>query len=299
MPEPSPQEQTFRASDGYPLQTTVWPAESEACGHLVVLHGVQSHSGWYHRLGANLARAGLTASFPNRRGSGPNQQDRGHAPTARRLVDDVVEWIEDVRSRDPGLPVGLAGISWGGKIAVLTTARRPDLVDALALICPGLEPQVGVTFREKLKIAKAVFTDRRKTFPIPLADPALFTDSPEKQEFIRNDPLSLRDATAGLLLASFLIDRSIKRSAKKLHRPALLMLGGRDRIIDNARTRAYFDRIAAEDRSVIEYPEGCHTFEFDPDPDRYARDLVGWLQPRLKPREADASGRGRPAPSAI
>ncbi len=165
---------------------------------------------------------------------------------------------------------------------MLTAARRPDLVDALALICPGLEPQVGVTFGEKVRIARAVFTNRRKTFPIPLADPALFTDDPGGQEFIRNDPLGLRQATAGLLLASFLIDRRIKRAPGKLRRPTLLMLGGRDRIVDNDRTRRYFERIAATDRTVIEYPEGCHTLEFDPDSGLYARDLIEWLGPRFE-----------------
>ena len=283
---------TFRASDGYDIQVARWPAVGEFRGRVVVLHGVQSHSGWYHGLGTRLAEAGYEASFPNRRGSGPNQEDRGHAPSARRLVDDVIEWIEHLKGEDPSLPVALAGISWGGKIALLTTVRRPDLVDALALICPGLEPQVGVTFGEKVRIAKAVFTNRRKTFPIPLADPALFTDDPEKQQFIRNDPLGLRQATAGLLLASFLIDRMIKRSPGKLHRPTLLMLGGRDRIVDNGKTRRYFDRVAAEDRRIIEYPEGCHTLEFDPDPGLYARDLVAWLRPRLDSARGRASRSG-------
>lgn len=277
-------ETTFTASDGYPFHVASWPAVGESKGRVVVLHGVQSHSGWYHGLGGRLAGAGYDVSFPNRRGSGPNQQDRGHAPSGVRLVDDIVEWIAHLKADAPALPVALAGISWGGKIAVLTAVRRPDLVDALALICPGLEPQVGVTFAEKVRIAKAVFTNRRKTFPIPLADPALFTDSPEKQEYIRTDPLTLRQATAGLLLASFLIDRRIRRAPRKLTTPTLLMLAGRDRIVDNARTRRYFERVAAADCEVIDYPDGCHTLEFDPEPARYADDLVAWLGPRMARR---------------
>ncbi|WP_165245977.1 alpha/beta fold hydrolase [Paludisphaera soli] len=284
MSEVSPNEEIFTASDGYGCLVARWPAVGDVRGRVVVLHGVQSHSGWYPGLGTRLAEAGYDVSFPNRRGSGPNREERGHAPSARRLIADVSEWIERLKAEDPALPVALAGISWGGKIALLTAARRPELVDVLALICPGLEPQVGVTFGEKLRIAKAVLTDLRKTFPIPLADPALFTDDPVKQEFIRRDPMSLRQGTAGLLLASFLIDRMIKRSPGKLLQPTLLMLGGRDRIVDNTRTRAYFQKIAAADREIIEYPEGCHTFEFDPRPEIYARDLAAWLKPRLEAR---------------
>ena len=31
---------------------------------------------------------------------------------------------------------------------------------------------------------------------------------------------------------------------------------------------------------MIEYPEGHHTLEFDPDPSRYALDLADWLDGR-------------------
>ena len=97
------------------------------------------------------------------------------------------------------------------------------------------------------------------------------------QEFIANDPLGLRAATAGLLAASTFIDRVARRMPPRIHQPSLLMLAGRDRIVDNDRTRAYFGRMASRDRRVIEYPEGHHTLEFDPDPSRYALDLAGWL----------------------
>jgi alpha-beta hydrolase superfamily lysophospholipase len=189
----------------------------------------------------------------------------------------VAEYLAALKARQPSSPIALAGISWGGKLAVITAGRRPDLVDALALICPGLHPRVGVSRAERWQIALAYFTHRRKTFPIPLSDPALFTASPSGQEFIANDPLGLRAATAGLLAASTLIDRVVKRIPPKIHQPTLLMLAGRDKIVDNDRTLDYFNRLASTRRQVITYPDGHHTLEFDPDPSRYALDLIRWL----------------------
>jgi len=267
----------FVASDGYPLNVTSWPALKPPRGQIVVLHGVQSHAGWYPRLGLSLAAAGYVTSFPDRRGSGANQRERGHARSARRLRLDLVEWLKTSRLEHPGLPTALAGISWGGKLAVITAARHPELVDAVALICPGLHPRVDVSRKERLGIAWAFLTNRRKTFPIPLSDPALFTANQEGQAFIAADPFSLREATAGLLAASFIIDRLVARAPAQIHQPALLMLAGQDRIVDNKRTIAYFQRLATRDREVIEYPDGHHTLEFEPDPSRYALDLVGWL----------------------
>jgi acylglycerol lipase len=271
--------QTWRqeASDGYPIHVASWPVRGPARGRVVVLHGVQSHGGWYHGLGRILAEAGYEAHFPDRRGSGANGLDRGHTPSARRLVDDQAELLAMLRGRDPSTPIALAGISWGGKLAVLAAGWHPDRVAALALICPGLHPRVDVSRGERLRIAWAYATDRRKPFPIPLTDPALFTASPAGRAFIAGDPSGIRLGTAGLLAASFFIDRWVRRIPGSIRQPTLLMLAGRDRIVDNARTRAYFQTLASPDRRVIEYPEAHHTLEFEPDPTRYARDLVGWL----------------------
>jgi acylglycerol lipase len=279
MIEPEVFAQTM--SDGYSVHVTRWRPEGRPRGHLVVLHGVQSHGGWYHNFGRTLADRGYETTFPDRRGSGKNTVDRGHASSDIRLLDDVAECLRSVRDRDPSLPIALAGISWGGKLAVITAARRPELVDALALICPGLHPRVDVGRRERLKIALAYFLNRRKHFPIPLADPALFTATPEGQSFIASDPLSLRTATAALLAASRFIDVRVRRAQKKVRQPALLMLGGQDRIVDNAKTLDYFEGTGSTSRRVIEYPEGHHTLEFEPDPSRHALDLADWLDGTL------------------
>ena len=278
MTEPVMEDRTFEASDGYPLHVAVWPPTEPVKGRVVVLHGVQSHSGWYHSLGRTLANAGFQASFLDRRGSGPNLRDRGHAPSGRRLVRDIAEWLRSLRADESALPIVLAGISWGAKLVLIVAARYPELVDGIALICPGLLPRVGVSRSEKLRIAWAVVTNRRKMFPIPLSDPALFTANPEKQAFIAADPQGLRQGTAGLLAASFVIDRLVQRVPCHIKQPALLMLAGNDRIVDNQRTLRYYERLATPDRQLIEYPDGHHTLEFDPDPSRYARDLAGWVE---------------------
>lgn len=195
MTESLPRVETWNASDGYPIHVAVWPTIAPRRGRVVILHGVQSHGGWYHNLGKVLAEAGFEAHFPDRRGSGANRVNRGHTPSDRRLLKDVAEYLAKLRAEPSSSPIALAGISWGGKLAVITAGKRPELVDALALICPGLHPRVGVSRAERWQIALAYFFRPRKTFPIPLSDPALFTDSHAGQEFIANDPLGLRAAT--------------------------------------------------------------------------------------------------------
>jgi acylglycerol lipase len=290
-----PRVETQIASDGYPIRVAVWATSGAPRGRLVVIHGVQSHGGWYHRLGRALAEAGYEAHFPDRRGSGANRLDRGHAPSARRLIDDLAERLEVLRTADPTTPLVLAGISWGGKLAAITAAGHHGLVDALALICPGLQPRVGVSLGERLRIAWAYFFDSHKTFPIPLSDPELFTASPEGQAFIAADLLGLHAGTAGLLAVSTFVDLRVRLARGRVRQPILLMLAGRDRIVDNARTLAVVQSFASTDRTVIEYPEAHHTLEFEPDPSRYARDLIDWVGRKTAGRE----GSGQASPDMV
>jgi alpha-beta hydrolase superfamily lysophospholipase len=273
----------FRASDGYPLAVLTWPSQGSPVARLVILHGVQSHAGWYHGLGRRLAAAGYEAHFPDRRGSGANTRERGHAPSARRLRGDLNELLAHVRqAAEPAsapVPLVVAGISWGGKLAVLASAERRVQVDGLALLCPGLHPRVGVTRRQKLGVAVALLTGQaaRRTLPIPLADPALFTANAEAQRFIADDPLSLRVATAGLMFASRVIDRGVARAPARITQPAVLLLAEHDRIVDNSRTTAYFERIASNRTTLIVCEGAHHTPEFDADPTFYTRRFLDWL----------------------
>ncbi len=269
------------ASDGHRLIFRRWEAFGEPRGTVVALHGVQSHSGWYGWSSVKLASAGWNVRFLERRGCGMDPADRGHARGADRLVNDVVQFLRRAahecaaRSRDPTI---LLGVSWGGRLAACVAARYPELVDALALVAPGICARVRPSWRQRKLLALAVAAGKvRRTAPIPLGDPALFTADPRWQAFIRDDPLALREATVGFFAASAALEAEAKEAAERIACPTLLMLAGRDRIIDNAATRQWFARLAALDRTLVEFPAATHTLEFDACRERFVAQLVGWL----------------------
>jgi alpha-beta hydrolase superfamily lysophospholipase len=264
--------ETCRASDGYAWRYRRYAAEAPR-GHVVFLHGIQSHAGWYDFSCRRIQQAGWTVSFLDRRGSGLNQEQRGDAPSFRRLLDDLVELLQAQSIR----PVCLAGISWGGKLVLALKKYHPGLADRLALLCPGLFPKVRPSFREKLAIAASRLYAPTRGFPIPLNDAELFTASKQWQEFIRHDPLALHEATARLLVESARLDIYLRFVPRCVNVPVLLLLAEHDRIIDNRRTRSYIESFATPDKQVIEYAGAHHTLEFEPEPARHVDDLLNWL----------------------
>lgn len=266
------------ASDGYRWRYRRYLPEGRPKAEVVCLHGIQSHAGWYDFSCRQLQQAGYAVSFLDRRGSGMNQEQRGDTPGFRRLTDDVAEYLQELKRQNPTLKTFVVAISWGGKLAVALEWRHPGLMDGLALLCPGFYPRVQPPLGSRLAILWARLLAPRKLFPIPLSDPELFTATPRWLQFLREDPLALHKATARLLVSSVQLDVVCRRRAYRGVRvPVLLLLAGRDRIIDNARARGYVERFPSPDREVIEYPDAHHTLEFEPDPERFVSDLVGWL----------------------
>jgi alpha-beta hydrolase superfamily lysophospholipase len=287
----SPTVECFTASDGYRLHFRRWlPVAASPKAQLVALHGIQSHSGWYEYSCRRLCDAGYEVFFLDRRGSGLNDGDRGHAPDWTRLVNDVVQFINFIRwqaggvIKSPRRPTVLLGVSWGGKLAAVTAARRPELIDALALLYPGLCAKVRPRWDQlaRLKLAESLDI-RRKLVQIPLRDPALFTGDPQWQAFIRQDSLALHEVTVSFLLANRELDRLVPGTPAAIRCPVLMMLAGRDRIIDNEGTRRYFGRLVTATKQLIEYPAAQHTLEFEPNRDEFIIDLIRWLDNTVAP----------------
>lgn len=292
----------FTAGDGYRWRYRRYPAQGPPRAEVVFIHGIQSHGGWYEHSCTVLSRAGFNVYFLDRRGAGLNEQDRGDAPGFRRLLDDLAEFLTTLTrmapspqpSSAPGegkgggavgrLPVFLAAISWGGKLAVALERRHPGLVDGLSLLCPGFFSKVRPKLGQRLLILLCRLFRPRKLFAVPLSDPELFTANPRWQKFLQDDPLRLHRATARLLIESVRLDGYLRFCPKYVHVPVLLLLAEQDRIIHNARTRSFVERFATPDKQIMEYAGAHHTLEFEPDPDRFIMDLRNWLERQIDQR---------------
>lgn len=256
--------------DGY--ETSVF-IHSPANGNttklpVLYIHGIQSHPGWFFGSAMCLAAAGCEVYQVTRRGSGDNVRSRGYARSVRELMRDMAAAINFICKRSGCGGVHLMGVSWGGKLATAYAMQVDDRrVTSLTCIAPGLFAKIDVPLRTKLAIAASLFLRPRKTFPIPLNAPQLFTDNPVMQKFLRTDELQLHEATARFLFVSKILDKQLRHSGgggKKIKIPTTLILADNDKIIDNRLTREFFERTCAS--LHITELAGSHTLEFEQNP---------------------------------
>lgn len=279
----SPQMDTFTASDGYVTHYRRYLPADLPRAHLICLHGVQSHGGWYEYSCSRLCQAGYAVHYLDRRGSGLNPSGRGDTPSFRRLLMDIGDFIFEVQGPASPIPVVLLAVSWGGKLAAAFCRRSPGWIDGLVLMCPGIFPKVSPATGQRLSILWSRLVKPSRMFPIPLNDPKLFTATPHWQEFIANDPLALHEATARFFVESVRLDGYLRFVPSWVNVPTLLMLAEQDQIINNTWTRGFFQQLATSDKQVLEYGGAHHTLEFEPNPDRFIDDLIAWLRNHEKP----------------
>ena len=259
------------ATDGRPLELWRDRPLGTPVGSVLMLHGIQSHAGWYESSRKALALAGWDTAMLDRRGSGRQTEGRGDTPSWRQLVRDVSVALDALPTR----PRVVAGISWGAKLALAVARLHPDKVDGVALLAPGICPLIQVPFLKRLQILLARLVSPRLLFDIPLNNPNMFTNNPHWLEYLRNDSLGLHQATARFLVESVLLDNWLMWGRWK--QPFLVQLAGQEKIIDNRLTRHWVRRRASGPLRIFEYPRAFHTLEFE-EKDSWRSDFIEWLR---------------------
>jgi len=277
----------LKLADGY--RTGVWiftPQKSALDIPVLYVHGIQSHPGWFVGSACRIALTGRRVFMPIRRGSGDASMERGHADSAKQLLDDIDSACRFALDRADADRLHLAGVSWGGKLlASYAVSRGAGWSSSLTLIAPGIAPKVDMSARGKLLAAVSLLVNPRRRFDIPLNDERLFTSNPQMIDYLAGDRFRLHRVTAGFLYASRCLDRMIARAPSgAIGLPVALILARGDRIIDNRATRRIVEHLTAGRVEVLEI-DGEHTLDFEVDPQGFYETLVGVLSRRSKPAD--------------
>lgn len=105
---------------------------------IVLLHDTMLHSGWYERLGQDLAERGAVVYLPDRRGWGRSAGDRRKVAQDKSvLLDDITALIAVAQTRTPQTDVYLAGHGRAaGLVLQYIATQRP--VSGVILLSPYL-----------------------------------------------------------------------------------------------------------------------------------------------------------------
>ena len=265
-----------RAPDGTEIPMRVFGPEGSGVP-LVMLHGLRSHSGWFVQSSGFIASLGHPVYSFDRRGFGLSRQTRGHTSRFKDIINETRAVVDYVTGRHNTDRVHLLGHCFGAIPGAIFACRYPDRVASLILSAPGIYTRAIITPLERVQIALLWFLRPLHLMALRLEAEDLADLEPDRQ-FIRSDPLSLHDLTAGSYFEVFRARRYLKKNQHRLRAPLFMALAGRDRLSDNARNTAFLHTAPSANKRLKTYADATHILEFSREKDAFFQDLADWLR---------------------
>ncbi|MBL7070626.1 MAG: alpha/beta fold hydrolase [Candidatus Omnitrophica bacterium] len=266
----------YGTRDGKALSFRKWAGEKDI---IVYLHGVESSSVWFKPLAVPLNEKGYTLYGIDRRGSGLNTGERGDIGDYNIFLNDIEDALTFVKEQNTGKKIYLIGICWGALLAVNYAVSRKAKLDGLILLSPAIYRKVS--FNPFVKtIAKICFFINPQThFKIPIED-RMFTPNKECLDFIRGDSMRLRSLTVRFFNEIVKMENDFSAINHKIASPIAVLLAGHDEIVDNSKTRQWFNRLDSRDKTIKVFKDFHHVMPFEKDASRLTDFISGWLEER-------------------
>ena len=243
---------------------------------VVLLHGLQSHSGWFVQSARRIADLGLSVHAFDRCGSGVSAGDTEIGSRLDGLLAEVDAVADRALAGTRYDSFHILGHCFGAIVALLYAAlHRPARVASVVLATPALYTRTDLPSRDKMRVLWSVLRRRPARVPVPLS-PAQFSELEPFIEFVREDPLALRTVPARLMYEVLRARRRLTRAADALRAPLLVAIAGDDVICDNPRNRRLLARVTAP-KDVLEYSSARHILEFSGQREAFLTDLAAWF----------------------
>jgi alpha-beta hydrolase superfamily lysophospholipase len=215
----------------------------------------------------------------DRCGSGVSERSCAARPRLAGLLDEVDVVVEHALARCEHDAVHLLGHCFGALVALLYAAlHRPARIAGVVLATPALYTKTDVPLSDKIRIVWSVLTRRPAQIPVPLP-PEQMSEQPAFIQFVRDDPLALREVPARFLFELRRAQAQLPEAARRLRAPLLVAMAGDDPICDNPRNRRLLEGVSSPVER-LEYAGARHVLEFSSRRADFLRDLADWLERR-------------------
>jgi lysophospholipase len=279
LPDSQTDDGYFSARDGVRLfRRTIHPAAAPAA-EVVVLHGYAEHLGRQTEIGRALSAGGYAVHLFDCRGHGNSGGTRAHVEAFDQYLQDLADFLAQVREKAQARPVFFLGHSHGALIGIRHLLDHPDAVRGAVFSSPYLRLKLHVS---PIKVAAGKLLSR--VLPsLPMRNELKaeqLTRDVEIQNATRRDPLYQQIATPRWFTESIAAQETCLRRATEFVTPFLLLFGGADPIADPSAGREFFEHATSKDKQHKQYDGLLHELFHEPERDAVFRDVIGWLDER-------------------
>jgi alpha-beta hydrolase superfamily lysophospholipase len=269
-------EESFEGPRGLKIFTRAWrPAQRKAA--LVIVHGLNAHSGHYLWPGEQLAAAGFAVHALDLHGRGKSDGERFFVAKFSDYVDDVAAFVARVKAAEPGLPVFLLGHSAGGVVACLYTLDHPG--ELAGLICESFAHELPAP-SFALAVIKGISHLAPHAHVLKLKNEDFSRDR-ARVEMMNNDPLIAHESQPTQTLAELVrADERLRNDLSKIALPVLILHGTADKATKPSGSQKFYDVASSTDKTLKLYEGHVHDLLADVGKEAVMAEIIAWLDAR-------------------
>lgn len=268
-------EEQLESSDKIRIFVRSWRPEARAVrGVVVLVHGFNSHSGYYQWAAEQLVARNLVVYALDLRGRGRSDGERFHVQSFADYISDVDSVVARSTSRDPGLPLFLLGHSAGGVVACIYALDHQSQLSGL--ICESFAHEVPAP-----DFALAVLKGLSHVVPhahvVKLKNED-FSRDPSVVERMNQDPLIANEAQSTTTMAELVrADERLKKEFPFIRLPVLILHGTADKATKPAGSKRFYEMTGSTDKTLKLYEGHYHDLLNDLDKQSVMNDILTWL----------------------
>ena len=271
---------TLKLRDGTPLYFRFWRHADPLAPGLIWAHGLGAHTGWFIDVGNALNARGLSVYMNDHRGFGRSAGPRGHVRRARTFVEDLSQFVDEVRNRQPGAPVFVLGHSMGAIFAVHLAANEAasgrDRLAGLLLLNPWVRDQTKVSPVMTAGVLAGGMFGSGHVWAVASGSDHM-TANPEARQMLDEDPYWVRGQSSSFLFQLTLLRTAMLKRARQVRMPALVLQSESDLSVVAAASRQCYEALGGADMSWKTYPGYYHDAEFEHDRSALDDDIADWI----------------------
>jgi acylglycerol lipase len=271
-------EQTFEGVGGLEIFTRAWRPVERPRGVVVIVHGFNSHSGYYEWTAHQLVARGFAVYALDLRGRGRSDGKRFYVDKFKDYVDDVQTFVQIVKAREPGLPVYMLGHSAGGVVSCVYTLEHQT--ELAGLICESFAHEVparGVALAALKGLSR--IAPHAHVFKLKNED---FSRDPTVVHRMNVDPLIANESEPANTVAEMIrADERLGKEFPQITLPVLILHGTGDRATKPSGSKRFFDLSKSKDKTLKLYEGHAHDLLNDVDKEVVLGDIVEWIDDRL------------------
>jgi acylglycerol lipase len=255
-----------------------WRPEGTTRAVVVLVHGFNSHSGYYVRTGEALAARGFAAYALDLRGRGRSDGERFYIESMSDFEQDVGTVVSLAKLRHAGVPTFLLGHSAGGVASCLYVLDHQQ--ELVGFICESFAFQVPAPdFAIAALKGLSHLAPHAHVLKLHNED---FSRDEAVVSAMNLDPLIANETQPTRTVAELArADERLRTAFPQITLPLLILHGTADKAAKSSGSQAFYDAAGSTDKTLKLYEGHYHDLLNDVGREQVLADIVQWIEARV------------------